>query len=382
MRTTLILSVGLLATAGALVACQHASVSRVATPLRVAIINDTSGAQAALGGDATRGAELAFRAAANIGAGLDSAQFDSESLPSRAAEQGAHAATECALGIGFTDSDTALAGVPPFTKSGEPFLVIGATDPTLPTRCGEGTFLVCFGDDAQAIAAAEFGASTFGKRAALVFDSRHDYASTLAKFFRSHFTTKLSGEIASEVDLASGGASSVTTALAAAGKNIDFIYAAIQPEEIEGVLRAVRAALPTLAIIGGDSFDLPAIRKLDGAPMSRFWFTTHAWLGEGASPDAAAFVAAFERQFGCAPTAFAALGYDAANLLVNARGRAASDTPAALMRAIAATRDFPGITGTIDYEEGPVPQKDVWVVEVVAGEFRLAKKWSPVTAGK
>ncbi|MFM8785102.1 MAG: hypothetical protein ACKOFI_08120, partial [Phycisphaerales bacterium] len=54
---------------------------------------------------------------------------------------------------------------------------------------------------------------------------------------------------------------------------------------------------------------------------------------------------------------------------------AARGTP---MRAeIAATRGFAGASGTIDYARGPVPTKDVWVVEVSAGARALASRVRP-----
>ena len=103
------------------------------------------------------------------------------------------------------------------------------------------------------------------------------------------------------------------------------------------------------------------------------WFTTHAWLGAGASAEAVEFSARYQKAYGALPpNAFAALGYDAARLALDARRRAASDDPKAIAAALAATRDFHGVTGTISYADGPVPTKDVWMVEVVNGARTLA----------
>lgn len=349
-------------------------------PRAVAVIAvDETGDQSPLGAPAGLGAALAF--ASGDGAALfEVRRVDTQSNPAFAAQAAATAAKGAAIAIGFTDSDPALAAVPAFTKRGVPVVVIGATDPTLPARCGPGTFLACFGDDAQAIAGAEFGAARFGKRAAVVFDSRRDYTRTLAGFFRTHLGAKLGGSAVAEFDLAQVAAPAIAPHLLEMAKDVDFVYVALQPEQVADVLKSVRSALPSTPIVGGDGLDFDGALQVAGAPASGVYFTTHAWLGEGASPEAAAFAAAYSNaNAGMQPTAFAALGHDAAMLAVDARRRAGSDAPAALAAALAATRDFRGVTGTISYANGPVPAKDVWVVEVNAGKRSLAERRAGVT---
>ena len=52
--------------------------------------------------------------------------------------------------------------------------------------------------------------------------------------------------------------------------------------------------------------------------------------------------------------------------------------PATVRSEVSATRGFAGASGTIDYARGPVPAKDVWVVEVSAGTRTLASRVQPV----
>jgi branched-chain amino acid transport system substrate-binding protein len=122
-----------------------------------------------------------------------------------------------------------------------------------------------------------------------------------------------------------------------------------------------------------------------GKPSDRVWFTTHAWFGPGATPEALAFAAAYERAYGAPPpNAFAALGYDAANIVMDAVAKAASVNRAgnlAVIRdSIATTRNHRGASGTVDFRSGPIPAKDVWVVEVSQGTRRLARRVEPVPA--
>ena len=60
------------------------------------------------------------------------------------------------------------------------------------------------------------------------------------------------------------------------------------------------------------------------------------------------FVAAYKAKYnGETPDAMAALGYDSAMVLADAIKRAGSTDGPKLRDALAATKDFPGVTGTI-----------------------------------
>ena len=62
---------------------------------------------------------------------------------------------------------------------------------------------------------------------------------------------------------------------------------------------------------------------------------------------------AYEAKFGHPPeNSFAPLGYDAIGLIANAIEQAGSDDPAAVRDALAQTRDYPAVTGTVVQQEG------------------------------
>ena len=355
------------------------------TPTHIAVLDSETGPMSPIGITAMRGAQLAI-AEHNRASTLrfDAECIDTQSSSPRATEVARAAATRNTLGIGFTDSDPALVAVPEFTRVGKPFVVIGATGPKLPARCGAGTFLACFGDDAQAIAAADFGATHFGKRTLVIFDSRYEYTRTLANYFRSRIGNEVGGTVVAEFDLNFTHAPAIAPHLVAPANKADFIFVACMPEDIAEILKSIRSALPETPIIGGDTFDCAAVLHTPSAssgsnanaasPTNHMWFTTHAWLGAGASPAAQAFVAAYSTAYGTPPpNAFAALGYDAARLAMDACVRAGSDDPKAIAAALAATTNFEGATGTISYANGPVPKKRVWIISVSNGTLQLQK---------
>lgn len=362
----------------ALLACMPCACTR--PPKNTALLVELSGPLADLGGNAAAGAQLAVangdvQAAARGSAlpGLTLQQADAAASPALAA---AGLEPDSIAGIGCTDSDIALAAVPVFAKAGKPFMIIGATDPTLPDRCGRNVFLACFGDDAQAHAAAIYSGKTFGKRGVIVFDSKHDYTNGLQRYFGNYFS-KLRGSVVARVDVRASDAERQVAALG--GKDgVDFVYLALEPDALGDWLPRVRAALPGKPVIGGDALDCSF---MDAAPFElteRVYFTTHAWFGNGATPEARAFAEAYTRAYGKPPgNGFAALGYDATMLMqlaVNRSGGPLTTTPAAVAKALGKIQNFRGASGVISYANGPVPQKDVWIVRMAKGQRALATR--------
>lgn len=373
---------GSASTSGSAAAAAPARPARVSAsapnaPMMAVLVAETGG-QSPLGIEAGRGARVAAMQRAD--APLALRVLDTQTTPTNAARVAGEAVGGAALGVGFTDSDPALLAVPRFVRAGKPFIVIGATDPTLPARCGPGVFLACFGDDAQGAAGARFGAKRFGMRAAVVQDSSRDYPRALAGYFRAAYGLS-GGTVVIDADLARADRATIGAMLAGKQGSVDFVYLAAEPDGLGEMLATIRAALPGVAIVGGDGLDCAAVRTIGGKPADRVFFTTHAWFGEGATPQALAFARAYEKQFGAPPpNGFAALGYDAANLAYDAASRSgAPGDPVKLRDAIAATRGFVGASGTIDYSRGPVPAKDVWMVEVTPSGLKLAERIQPGT---
>jgi branched-chain amino acid transport system substrate-binding protein len=92
-----------------------------------------------------------------------------------------------------------------------------------------------------------------------------------------------------------------------------------------------------------------------------------------------AFIAAYNKEYGHDPeSAFAALGYDAVYLMVNAIKKAGSASPKAIKTALAATKGFDGVTGTVSYQPGQrIPQKTVTIVAIKNGAYTLGAQVVP-----
>jgi branched-chain amino acid transport system substrate-binding protein len=105
-----------------------------------------------------------------------------------------------------------------------------------------------------------------------------------------------------------------------------------------------------MPFLGGDGWVADELLQIGGTALNGCFYSTH-FSPENREPAVQAFAAKFSARWGGAnPDAFAALGYDAAYILVDALRRAGTTDGPALRAALASTRNFAGVTGitTID----------------------------------
>jgi len=363
----------------AAIGCRHAGGSSAADdgPVRVGLVFADAGATAVIEREAARGARLALR---DAGPSIEVIAFEGigEAAPDSDALR--EFAGRSDVAIGFTDTSLALAALPAFVAEGVPVVTAGATDPTLPDRAGGDVFLVSFGDNTQAAAAAEWATVRAGKTAVVLFDESSAYCRALAAYFRTAMDS-IGGTVAAEASFrGSEGRAEAIEAIRGAGA-FDFVFLAALPEGSGELVGAIRAAgIAAQPIVGGDGLDTPDIRRAGEIPNDQVIYTTHVFFGgQEGTTEAADFLARYAAEYGSPPeTAFAALGYDAASLVLDAARRAGTRDRDALARAIAATRDFPGITGRISYTDGSgVPAKTVWIVAIWKGVPRMVETYRP-----
>jgi branched-chain amino acid transport system substrate-binding protein len=284
--------------------------------------------------------------------------------------------------IGFTDTDSVLACGPTIQKAGLPFITAGATSPKIPSQVGDKMFLACFGDNVQASAGAEFAAQKFGKNAYLLWDKGVEYTTLLGGYFKARFTAPdIGGKIVLEdqYDDKATDFSAQITKLKALPQQPDFYYISAMPYNIGTIVKQMRDAGITGPIVGGDGYDDPSWVAAVGNASNNVYFSTHALNDANAGSDAyKKFFNAYKAEYGHDPeNAFAALGYDSVYLMADALKRAGSTDPNALAAAIKATKNFPGITGSITYGDSNVPQKGVTIIALKDGQYTLGAEIVP-----
>jgi branched-chain amino acid transport system substrate-binding protein len=346
-----------------------------------------TGAESALDLPAANGAKLAVKQI-NAAGGVNGAQIelivhDSKydmAVTAQTAKQFVEQ-DKVPLFIGYTDTDSVLASGPTFQNAKIPFITVGATSPKIPTQVGDMMFLACFGDNVQAAVGAEYSYKTFGHNAYFLWDKGIEYTTLLGAYFKARFT-ELGGTIALEDSYADDATdfSAQITKIKALSPQPDFYYVAAMPYNIGPLVKQFRDAGITGPIVGGDGYDTPDLVSVAGAAADNVYFTTHALMdASGGTDGIKKFITDYNAEYGHDPeNAFAALGYDTINLLVDAIKRAGSTDSAAVKAAIEATKDFQGITGAITFSaDSHVPQKGVTVIAVKGGKFTLGAELVP-----
>lgn len=284
-------------------------------------------------------------------------------------------------GLGYNDSDSVLAAAPVFEKQGIPFLTTGATDPALPKKIGRFMFMTPFGDDDQAYAMADFAYKTLNARNVVVWvNESTDFTRTLAQFFKKHYL-ELGGKIVEEYSFQADQKdfSTAIENLKKLSPPPDALFISGNPENAAPTVQPLREAGIQLPILSGDGFDANLL-TLVATPEDAegVYFATHAYF-ESKRPEVADFVKAYQEEYGKAPeNSFAALGYDAVNLLVNAIERAGSTESAAIAKALTETRKFKAVTGDISFTRpSRVPVVPVGIVAIKDQKYQLMTTWTP-----
>jgi branched-chain amino acid transport system substrate-binding protein len=285
--------------------------------------------------------------------------------------------------VGNTDSDSALAIGPIAQKAGVPYLTAGATSPKLPDQVGDYMFLAPFGDNVQAAAGAEYMYNKLNCRNVWRFwDKGAEYTTLLAKYWQERFE-EMGGKMVLDDTYTQGDTdfSAQITRLKALSPQPDCLYvAALQASDAGAIAKQLRDAGITLPMVGGDGYDGPELVGVGGTGAENTFFTTHAFISADKGSDKMkAFIAAYNKEYGTNPeSAFAALGYDAVYLMVDAIKRANSTDSKAIHDALAATKGLAGVTGTVTYQPGiRVPQKSVTIIAIKDGQYSLAEEVTP-----
>lgn len=243
-----------------------------------------------------------------------------------------------------------------------PMLTPSSTSPEV-TKQGDYVFRSCYTDPFQGAAIAQFAARTLhARRAALLIDSGQRYSIELARIIGEEFKRQ-GGEIISEQSYIEG-AGDFSPQLAEVGAaRPDVIF--VPGYYLEAGLLARQAkelGLPA-PLVGGDGWDSPRLYEIGGQSLAGDFFSTH-FSADDPDPQVQRFVEDYRRLFNNAPDAFAATAYDAARIMLAACERAASLDRAVIRAALAETRDFYGVTGTVTFNSERNAVKPIVIVRI------------------
>jgi branched-chain amino acid transport system substrate-binding protein len=289
--------------------------------------------------------------------------------------------------IGEVASSRSLAGGPICQAAGVPMISPSSTNPKV-TQVGDCIFRMCFLDDFQGRAVAQFAFQTLGlKKVAILKDLKSDYSAGLTEFFGTAFK-QLGGTIVAEQAYSAGDQDFSAQLTAIKAKHPDAIYIPGYYTEAGLIGRKARELGITVPLLGSDGWESSKLLEIGGESLNGSYYTNH-WALDMPNPKLQAFLKTFrEKNGGTDPDAIAGLAYDAANVLFGCLQKIATDDPAMfkafssskagtperkaaeakLRELIAATKDYDGVTGTITLDENRNASKPLVVLEIKGGK--------------
>jgi branched-chain amino acid transport system substrate-binding protein len=247
--------------------------------------------------------------------------------------------------IGEVASSKTLEAAPIAQESKIPDIATAATNPRV-TQTGDYIFRVCFTDDFQAVVIARFVLEKLQKKkVAFMTDVKQDYSVGLTGIAKDYLL-KHGGEVVKEQSYSSGDKDFRAQLTDIKSANPDVIITTGYYPEAALIAKEARQLGIKSVLVGGDGWDGASLIPVGGKAIEGAYFSNHFSV-EDKSPAVQDFVSKYKQKYNALPDAFAALGYDAVKLLADAITRAGGTDPQKLRDAIASTKNFPGVSGTI-----------------------------------
>ena len=269
------------------------------------------------------------------------------------------------------------------TDNKVPVIAPAATNPDVTVENGQVKpfiFRSCFIDPQQSEVMAQFARKDLNaEKAVLYLDSSSDYSKSLGKIFKERFEADGGTVVMQEAFLAKdqdfkAALTKIQTA------NADVIFVPAYYEEVGKIVKQARELGITAAILGTDGWDDTKVVDIAGKDaLNNTFFCTHYFEGD---QEVQPFINAYKKEYNTDPNVFAALGYDAGKMLINAIERGGND-PEKIREALETITDLQVGTGKITMDAATHnPIKGIVVLETKDGVRSLRTKIAPVTENK
>ena len=278
--------------------------------------------------------------------------------------------------LGEVASSRSLEGAPICQSAQIPMISPSSTNPKV-TATGDYIFRVCFIDPFQGTVMANFASKTLQATKVAVFtDVKSDYSIGLAKFFKQRFIAN-GGQIVAELDYNGGDKDFKAQLTAIKAADPEAVFVPGYYTDVALICIQAKELSLNVPLFGGDGWESDQLVKIGQDAVEGDYFSTHYAPGI-ATEKSRNFVAAYQNRFGGkTPDAMAALGFDSAMILADAIKRAGTTDGPKVRDALAATKDFNGVTGQTSINENRDATKPAVILQVKNGKFQYVETVNP-----
>ncbi len=270
--------------------------------------------------------------------------------------------------IGAGASGNSLAAAPKAQSAHVPLIAPSSTNPAV-TQVGDYIFRACYIDAFQGEVMAKFAAQTLkARKAAIMLDFNSPYSRGLTNFFEYSFA-RLDGTIVAKQSYQQGDADYRGQLSAIKAANPDVIYIPGYYGDVALIAKQARQMGLTVPLLGADGWDAPELWALGGDALNDSYISNH-YSADDPSDNIQTFARNYRQRYGnLTPDAHAALAYDALRFLAEAMQRAGTNEPAKLRDALAATKDFKGVTGIISMDRERNAVKSAVILKLLDARY-------------
>lgn len=340
---------------------------------------ELSGNVATFGSAAVNGAKLYFdevnAAGGVLGKQIKFVTLDNKSDSTESANVATRLITQDKVVaiLGATTSGNTLGYIQVAADNKIPVLSSSATNPDVTVdpntkAVREYVFRACFIDPFQGTVMANFSLQDLSAKTAVIYvDNQSPYSKGLAQFYEESFT-KQGGTIVGKEAYVPEDQDFKATLTKIKGMNPDVVYLPGYYEQVGKIVKQARELGINVPFLGGDGWDSPKLAEIAGpAALNGTYFSNH-YSSEQDDPNVKAFVEKYKAKFNETPDSMAALGYDAAVLIVEAVKASGDGTSEKIKEALAATKDVQAVTGKLSLDANHNPIKGAAILEMVEGK--------------
>ncbi len=278
--------------------------------------------------------------------------------------------------IGEVASSRSLAAAPEAQRAKIPMISSASTNPQV-TQVGDFIFRACFIDPFQGGTMARFAFEDLKvRRVAMLVDIKNDYSVGLSQFFEKTFK-ELGGEIIASESYSEGDIEFRAQLTKIRESKPEAIFVPGYYTEAGLIAKQARELGLSIPLLGGDGWDSTVTLEIGKEAVEGVYFSNH-YAADDPSPRIQEFIAKFKKRWeGEVPDAMAVLGYDAANMLLDAIRRAGEPDPIKIRDQLAATKEFAGVTGDMMIDADRNARKPIVILKIEGGKFKFVKSLSP-----
>ena len=330
------------------------------TVVTIAHVGPTSGAIAHLGKDNENGAKMAIEELNAAGVTIGGQKVTLKLMAEDDAgdpKQGTAVAQKLADAkvagvVGHLNSGTSIPASKIYSDAGIPQVSPSATNPKYTRQGFKTTFRVVADDVALGGTLGRYAVNTLKGKTIAVIDDRTAYGQGVAEEFAK--AAKAAGADVAAREYTTDKATDFNAILTSIkAKKPDVVFFGGMDAVAGPMLRQMKALGINAKFMGGDGICSTELVKLAGDSVTdNQVFCAEAGGVEGeAKVGMDEFKKKFKAKFNTDVQVYAPYVYDSVKLMVAAMVKAGSSDPAKYLPALAATKDYKGVTGTITFDE-------------------------------